>query len=258
MDVREYLARHLNDHEESARGVKQPTFFTWSEAHVAQAVELALSFLYGLIPDRFSKLETREIEEEDCVLYFCDRCEKFMGIVDLEIDGKKCIKLDEKEERELKKRDLLDMLHIGCSDKEEVTEDDEEKKNYTWEFVKNSICTVKFENPLPKGSKVRYLCSRKPSLEELESMDEFMPIVAEYAAFWLYRTDSESRSNLERAQLHFQALELLVRTKLAIELDLRNNEHIFGLRQAQDEMHSMRSAPGSTPVPAQPAASGRR
>lgn len=238
MDVREYLARHLNDHEESARGVRQPTFFTWSEKHVAQAVELALSFLYGIIPDRFSKLETREIEEEDCVLYFCDRCEKFMGIVDVEIDGEKCIKLDEKG---VEARNLLDMLDIGCSDKSE-TENDKEKKNYTWEFVKNSVCTVKFENPLPKGSKVRYLCSRKPSLEELESIEEFMPIVAEYAAYWLYRTDSESRSNLERAEQHRQAFVFLVRTKLAIEIDLRNNESIFGLRQAQDNLHSARTS----------------
>lgn len=238
MDVREYLARHLNDHEESARGVRQPTFFTWSEKHVAQAVELALSFLYGIIPDRFSKLETREIDEEDCVLYFCDRCEKFMGIVDVEIDGKKCIKLDEKG---VEARNLLEMLDIGCSDKSE-TENDKEKKNYTWEFVKNSVCTVKFENPLPKGSKVRYLCSRKPSIEELESIEEFMPIVAEYAAYWLYRTDSESRSNLERAEQHRQAFVFLVRTKLAIEIDLRNNESIFGLRQAQDNLHSARTS----------------
>lgn len=241
MDIRDYLARHLNDHEESARGVRQPTFFTWSEKHVAQAVELALSFLYGLIPDRFSKIETREIEEEDCVLYFCDRCEKFMGIVDVEIDGEKCIKLDEKG---VEARNLLDMLNIGCSD----TTEEEEKKNYTWEFVKNSVCTVKFENPLPKGSRVRYLCSRKPSLEELESIEEFLPIVAEYAAYWLYRTDSESRSNLDRAEQHRQALMFLVRVKLSLELDMRNNEHIFGLRQAQDDIHSARTAPGSTGV----------
>ena len=64
MELREFLARHLNDHEESARGVRQPTFFTWSEKHVAQAVELALSFLYSLIPDRFSKISEYEILEE--------------------------------------------------------------------------------------------------------------------------------------------------------------------------------------------------
>ena len=238
MELREFLARHLNDHEESARGVKQPTFFTWSEKHVAQATELALSFLYSFIPDRFSKIETREIDEEDCILYFCDRCEKFMGIVDVEINGKKCIKLDKTGENA---RSLIDLFDIGCSD----DRDDPYDKNYTWEFVKNSVCTVKFENPLPKGAKVRYLCSRKPTLEELESIEEYLPIVAEYAAFWLYRTDSESRSNLERAELHYNALVFLLRTKLAIEIDMRNNENIFGLRQAQDNLHSQRTSGGA-------------
>lgn len=226
MELREFLARHLNDHEESARGVRQPTFFTWSEAHVAQAVELALSFLYSLIPDRFSKIAEYEIEEEDCVLTFCDFCEKFMGIVDVEINGKKCIKLDQTGEDA---RSLINMLNIGCSE----DDDDPYDKNYTWEYVPNSTCVVKFENPLPKGAKVRYLCSKKPDLSELEksSFEEYLPIVAEYSAAWLYRTDSESRSNLERARMHLEALQWLVQTKLSIEFSLRDDEHIFGQRK---------------------------
>ena len=227
MELREFLARHLNDHEESARGVRQPTFFTWSEKHVAQAVELALSFLYSLIPDRFSKISEHEIKEEDCVISFCDFCEKFMGIVDVEINGKKCIKLDQTGEDA---RSLIDLLDIGCSD----NNDDPYDKNYTWEYVPNSTCVIKFKNPLPRGAKVRYLCSKKPTLEELEALEEFLPIVAEYAAFWLYRTDSESRSNLERARMHYESLVFLVNTKLQIEFSLRDDEHIFGRRKTPD------------------------
>lgn len=242
MELREFLARHLNDHEESARGVRQTTFFTWSEAHVREAVELALAFVYSLIPDNFSRVETIDVEEEDCVFEFCDVCEKFMGIVDIEIDGEKCIKMDKTGE---KARSILKMLSIGCTPEEET----ELNKNYTWEFVENTTCVVKFENPLPKGSKIRYICSRKPDESELEknAFEEYLPIIAEYSAYWLYRTDSESRSNIDRAELHRRTLEWLVRIKLEIEIDMRNNEHIWGLRQAQDNLHSQRSSGGGTP-----------
>ena len=245
MELREFLARHLNDHEESARGVRQTTFFTWSETHVKQAVELALSFVYSLIPDTFSRIETVDVEEEDCVFEFCDVCEKFLGIVDVEIDGEKCIKMDKKGE---KARSLIGMLSIGCTKdvEEEEKEEDPKEKNYTWEFVHNTTCAVKFENPLPVGSKIRYVCSRKPKESDLETKawEEYLPIIAEYSAYWLYRTDSESRSNLDRAEMHRRTLEWLVKTKLDLEIDLRNNEHIWGLRQAQDELHGTRTSGG--------------
>ena len=245
MEIREFLARQLNDHEESARGVRQGTFFTWSEAHVGQAVDMALSFVYSLIPDTFSRIETIDVKEEDCVFEFCDVCEKFLGIVDIEIDGEKCIEMDKKGE---KARSLIGMLSIGCTDKEEEEEKEKEEskkdKNYTWEFVYNSVCAVKFENPLPVGSKIRYVCSRKPKESDLKTKawEEYLPIIAEYSAYWLFRTDSESRSNLERAEMHRETLEWLVKTKLGMEIDLRNNEHVWGVRQAQDELHGARAA----------------
>ena len=241
MEIREFLARHLNDHEESARGVRQGTFFTWSEAHVREAVDVALSLVYSLIPDTFSRVETVDVKDEDCVFEFCDVCEKFMGIVDVEIEGEKCIKMDKKGE---KARSLIRMLRIGCTDdlEKEEEEDKVKDKNYTWEFVHNTTCVVKFENPLPKGSKIRYICSRKPSEEDLnkKAFEEYLPIIAEYSAYWLYRTDSESRSNLQRADLHRQTFENLIQVKLGLEVDVRNNEHVWGLRQAQDDLHSQR------------------
>ncbi len=237
MELREFLARHLNDHEESARGVRQGTFFTWSEAHVREAVDVALALVYSLVPDTFARVETIDVEEEDCVFEFCEVCEKFMGIVDVEIDGEKCIEMDKTGE---KARSILKMLSIGCTPEEET----ELNKNYTWEFVHNTTCVVKFENPLPKGSKIRYICSRKPNEEDLEkkAFEEYLPIIAEYSAYWLFRTDSESRSNLQRADLHRQTFEKLVELKLGLEVDARNNEHIWGLRQPQDNLHSERRA----------------
>lgn len=227
MDIRDFLARHLNDHVESARGVRQPTFYTWSETHVKQAVEVALSFLYSLIPDRFGRMETFELEDEECVLSFCDKCNKFLGLVNVEIDGKKCLDL---EERDAKTNNLFKFLNNKCSDAEDTI------STYTWVYVDNSACIVRFDKPLPKGAIISYLCAKPPELEDLESdyLKEYLSIVAEYAAFWLFRTDSESVSNLQRAAQHFEAVKFLVQTKLLIEFSLREDDYIYGQRKVDD------------------------
>lgn len=233
MDIRDFLARHLNDHEESARGVKQATFHTWSRAHVEQAVQLALAFLYSLIPDRFGKIKEYTVEEEDCIIPFCDKCTKFLGLVDLEINGKKCIEIKEEKDNT---NVLLPFLATRCADSAP------EDETYSWMYVTNSNCVLKFETPLPKGAKLRYLCSETPSIEEIESemMSEYLPMVAEYAAAWLFRTDSESRSNLERAKMHLETFGALVNTKLRIELALRDEDYIFGQsRRAQGQVSVM-------------------
>lgn len=223
-DLRDYLARHLNDHQESARGVRQPTFFTWNENHVASAVDLALAFLYSLIPERFSKVKEFTVEEEDCIISFCEDCGKFLGIVDIEIDGQKCLEISESTSET---NSLLGLFSIPC-----YKEDDSTKKNYSWSYIESSTCVVKFEEELPKGTKLRYMCAEQPSIDELA--DEYLPIVAEYAAWWLFRSDSESKSSLERATHHFEGLKFLVETKLLIEFSLREDDYIFGMRKVKN------------------------
>lgn len=228
MDIRDFLARHLNDHEESVRGVRQPTFFTWSKAHVTEAVTLALTFLYSLVPEKFGKLKTFTVQEEDCIISFCEECGKFLGIVDIEIDGRSCLNISENKANT---NSLFASLNIGC------TVSGPRDRDYTWSYVDNSACVIRFDHPLPKGTIVRYLCAKAPGIEDLETdlLAEYLSIIAEYAAFWLFRTDSESKSNLERATHHWTAVQYLVQTKLMIEFSLREDDYLFGHRKVEDK-----------------------
>ena len=74
--------------------------------------------------------------------------------------------------------------------------------------------------------------------EELEYLDDdricqYLPLVADYALWWLFRTDSES-SNLERARLHFEGVRDFVTTKLLLEFSLQEDDYNFGRRKVDD------------------------
>lgn len=224
-NLKVFLARQLNDHIESQRGVRQPTYYTWNEQHIADAIEVASAFLFNLIPQNFAEIKEYTLTEEDCVITFCAECGKFLGLIDIEVDGSRCFDLIEVDDGE--SNSLLSMLSIGCNT---GTDSDEEKESYSYQVLDSSNCAVKFEDPLPKGTVIRYSCAVKPDDFESGDYDEYIPIIAEYAAFWLFRTDSESKSSLERAQMHFDAFKFLVQTQLLIELSNQDStdDYIYG------------------------------
>ena len=229
IDVKQFLARQLNDHSESPSGVVQKTFYEWTEKHIGDAVHLGLCYLYSILPNEFSKLSTHTTTTADCVYDFCETCSKFLGIVDLTIEGESCLnatKIDEET------NSLIGMFSMNCPQV-----DDTIVSGVLWDIVDGSSCVVKFDRELPAGSEIRFMCATPP--EELEYLDDdricqYLPLVADYALWWLFRTDSESRSNLERARLHFEGVRDFVTTKLLLEFSLQEDDYNFGRRKVDD------------------------
>lgn len=231
INLKEFLAKQLNDHSESPSGVVQKTYYEWTESHIQDAIDLALCYVYSLIPQRFSSVEEYLTTSEDCLLNLCEVCSNFVGLASIEINGNSCIDI---EKSSTESNSLIDLLSIGC-----VTGDDasDETDEYSWQFVDGSNCLIKFDRPVPINTKVKYLCSSKPeSLDEMNAnlLCEYESLIADYALWWLFRTDSESRSNLERARLHFQGVQFFVETKLLLEFSLREDDYSFGRRKVDD------------------------
>lgn len=226
--LKEFLARQLNDHSESPSGVVQKTFFEWTENHIEQAIELSLCYLYSLLPQEFSSVEEHTVLKEDCVLSFCEECSKFLGLVSLQIEDKTCIDL---EQGDSSNNSLTSLLDIGC-----IGDKDGSSDHYEWTYASGSQCVVLFDNPVPEGAVLRYLCATPPTLEDLKegNICEYETFIAEHALFWLFRTDSDSRSNLERANLHFEALKFFVTTKLLLEFSLREDDYDLSRRKVDD------------------------
>lgn len=230
INIKEFLARQLNDHSESPSGVIQKTYFEWTENHLADAVQLALCYVYSILPQEFSELETYTVTESDCVISFCDECPRFIGLVSLKIGDEDCIELNEKSG---KTNSLSSLLFTSCINKD----DDEAEDSYEWNVVDGGTCIIKFDKKLPIGAEIRYLCAPPP--EDIDSLNDarmcqYLGLIADYALWWLFRTDSESRSNLERARLHFEGVKDFVTTKLLIEFSLREDDYNFGRRSVDD------------------------
>jgi len=231
-DLNSFLARQLNDHEDSARGVVQPTHFTWHKDHVAEAIKLAFAFLFTLIPEEFSEVKELTVNKADCLISFCGQCKKFMSVVDMQIGDVKCIKLTEESDEDTNA--LLGLLTTKCYSGEDTENDVQDE--YNWSMVDSTNCVVRFSDELPVGAKIRYTCAKMPNVTLIDdsSMTEYLPIIAEFAMWWLYRTDSESRSNLLRAELHFNSLRWLVETKLKTEFTIREDDYIYSRRKVDD------------------------
>jgi len=231
-NLNEFLARQLNDHEDSARGVVQPTHFTWHKNHIENAINLAFAFLYSLIPEEFSEIKTLEVDTKDCLVSFCDECKKFMSVIDIQIGDTTCIKLTEESDEETNA--LGDLLSIEC--KREGSDENIVNDEYSWSMIDSTNCVIQFSEEIPVGAKIRYTCAKVPDIGMIDDpeMKEYMPIIAEFAMWWLYRTDSESRSNLLRAELHFSSLKWLVENKLKTEFSIREDDYIYTRRKVDD------------------------
>lgn len=226
MNIKEFIAKQLNDHSDSQSGVIQKTYSEWTESHIGDAVELGLIYLYSLIPQEFTELNSITIKKKQCVLDLQKICSKFGGIVCITSpDGNKI----DVTEKDADTRDLLPLLASNCpaNNSDTLTE-------ISYDVSDASKGILLFSDPVPVGTVIHYTCSKTPDLEKLDEKTEYIPLVAEYALWWLFRTDSESRSNLERARLHFEAIRDFVTTKLLIEFSLREDDYNYGRRKVDD------------------------
>ena len=241
-NVRQFLARQLNDHSDSPSGVVQPTYTEWTEAHITDALELAVCYVYSLIPQEFSTLQKLVVAESSCVIEFKDSCERFAGVVNLQIGTDMCVPLHQMEDGEQYPEDcransLMGLFGDVCGTIEPSDNEIKRDSTYYWNEVDGSNSAVKFDKALPVGAIVTYSCSSPPPLDELDNSEQcqYYPLIADYALWWLYRTDTESRSNLERANLHYRAVRDFVETKLLIEFSLREDDFDFGRRKVDDD-----------------------
>lgn len=229
MNLKEFIAKQLNDHRDSPSGVVQDTYFEWTESHISDAIKLGVSYLYSLLPEKFTKVKEHVTTTgEDCTVQFCTECDKFMGVVDVVVDGVGCSTLVEDSGNVFS---LSSMLSTGCENLSEG------HQNYSWSYMGGSRCMIRFNQPIPRGTTIKYLCAEDPDDINVINdswIKEYNPLIAEYALWWLYRTDSESKSNLDRAALHFQAIETYVTRKLLLEFSLREDDYDFGRRRVDD------------------------
>lgn len=235
IDLKQFLAKQLNDHEDSPSGVKQATYYEWTESHICDAIHLGMCYLFSLVPQEFSKLETHTVTEEACLVDLTDQCERFINLANLSIGDEKCINLNQEEESEDDSIDLLPLLGGLCSpDGKDAS--DEPINDYNWTVVDGSKGLLKFKPAIPAGAILSYLCAPTPDVEDLDNsvMCQYHSLIADYALWWLFRTDSESRSNLERARLHFEGVKFFVETKLRLEFSLREDDFNYGNRKVSD------------------------
>jgi len=241
MSLKEFVARQLNDHCESPSGVKQDTYTEWTESHICDALQLGLCYLYSLIPQEFSELKTYTVSEGTCVVDLSSQCERFISLVNMSIGDTQCVDLNQEDESEDEDSiDLLPLLGDLCVSESASSSDDEnnddEEITYNWTVADGSTSVLKFNPDIPAGTVLTYLCAPTPSIETIDDANlcQYHSMIADYALWWLFRTDSESRSNLERATLHFQAVQFFVETKLRIEFSLREDDYNYGSRKVAD------------------------
>lgn len=228
IDVKQFIAKQLNDHSESPSGVVQATYYEWTESHVTDAVNLGICYLYSLLPSKFSKSQVHILNRPECVVEFCELCSKFMNLISVTVDGEECIEIEEADDDV---NDLCSLLATSCENGEDGTTPIDD---ITWKRINGSDCIIKFNNALPSGSAIKYLCSMPPDgLDDLgdDKLCEYGGLIADYALWWLFRTDSESRSNLERARLHFEGVKNFVETKLLLEFSLSEDKYDLGRRK---------------------------
>lgn len=223
MNLHEFIAKQLNDHHESPSGVEQATYTEWTYSHIDDAITMATMYLYTIIPNVFTDIKTKAVKESSCLVSFCDDddCDQFIEVLAVgDCEGL--------EKVEVETNDLLPMFDMGCK----ISSDDKGVKR-TYQVLDNMPCVLKFKEPVPVGTELTYVCAKTPTTEDMENSKyaKYLPLIADYALWWLYRTDTESRSNLQRASMHFESVKDFVTNTLLMEFTLRDDGYNYGRRR---------------------------
>lgn len=227
---KEFLARQLNDHTDSPSGICKKTFHEWGEGHICDALELALCYAYSLIPNEFTSTKTLTLKKDSKILDFSCDCEKFIALICIELPDGNIVELAEKD---AEVRDLMPFLKNKCTEGSTFADGTD---SLTYDNVDGSKDILLFTDKVPAGANIMYTCAEAPDLDTVSdsAMAQFTPLIAEYALWWLFRTDSESRSSLDRARLHFEGVKDFVTTKLLLEFSLKEDDYSFGRRKVDD------------------------
>lgn len=231
LKLKEFLARQLNDHGDDQHGVIQKTFTEWTEEHICEAIELGLCYVYSLIPQDFTEVKTHKVTKAKCVLDMSEFCPRFINVISLTSASGKKLTVKEKD---AEIRSLTGLLGNPCYSKE--AGNTSEPSEYSYDVVDGTSSVLLFTDDIPGDTTITYACSSAPSIDELDKdqLCQYHGLIADYALWWLFRTDSESRSNLERARLHFEGVRDFVTTKLLLEFSLREDDYNFGRRKVDD------------------------
>lgn len=215
----EFIARQLNDHKSSPRGAEQPTFYTWTEAHILDAIEMGVDYLWSIKPDEFGERQCFKMKENSCTIDLKKKCNKVLKIISV---GSSCNDL---EERNSKHRDMMGLLGTACFDPEHDADDVSSYQELTQGIFK-------LDKIVPEGTTINYICAKKPDINSVSSslLSEYRNLIVPFALWYLLLTDNESRSNPLRWEAYYIQVKDFVTLKLRIEFSLRAEDYIDGER----------------------------
>jgi len=210
----EFIAKQLNDHSTSPRGVVQPTYYQWTEHHIHDALLQGASYIYSIKSDLFSVLNCYVTEETTCTVDLNSICCRVIDVVSVGVMG--CANVDNDT---LNGRSLLSLVEqLPC---DRVCPDTPSFGVFSFQTLARGI--FQFRETIPKNTKLTFICSNPPSsIDSLPSClyAEYRPLLTSFALWWLLLTTNESRANLERVNMYYQQMQDFVTLKLKLEFSL--------------------------------------
>ena len=221
-DTCEFIARQLNDHADCDHGVRQGTYHTWKEAHIKQALDIALSYLYTLKASDFAEVITFNTTKSGTTLDTSAACTKPLKLISVGGDG------DNVEVQTEETNDLLGLMSAGCTDGN--------TSNSTVILRQLSSSVYSGKEVIPAGTPITLLCATPPNIGTVsnEVLTEYQILITSFALWWLLLTDNESRSNQPRWEAYYTAMKDFVEQKLLLEFSLQEDDYILGRRRVND------------------------
>lgn len=220
-DIQEQIARQLNDHAESPRGVVQDTFYTWTLPHINSSLNTTLSFLYAYKPDLFSSIKCYTIKEESCLVDLKTECGNVLKL--LGVNGS----CDNIITRDPESMDLLPLLTRMC---DVMIDDSLDFGKYEVQLISEGV--FQFKTPLPEGTIIQYLCAVFEDIYNTPDIifNEYRPLFVSMSCWLLLLTDNESRSNMERVPHYYAQVSDFLQTKLQIDFSLWATDYKDGIQ----------------------------
>jgi len=206
--IREQIARQLNDHADSPRGVVQDTYYTWTEAHIDSALETTLSYLYAYKVDLFGTIQCHEVSRESCLVDLKATCGNVIRLLGI---NSSCDNIIEKEPEKI---DLLNLVSRFCNFS---LQDNLDLNRYEMQHISEGI--YQFSTLLPVGTQVHYLCAVYKDIYNLPDiiLQEFRVLFVSMTCWLLLLTDNESRSNMDRVPFYYKQTSDFINLKLQLD-----------------------------------------
>lgn len=216
-DLIQHISRQLNDHKESPHGVEQPTYYTWPETHIKEAVANAASYLYSIFPEAFAVPGCHKLTVSTCVVDLSTVCHKLTSIISV---GSGC---NNARQRDDGAYNMKQMLQLPC-------DFSKPENQQLWYYRVLSPKVIQFEQTVPANTVIHFMCASYNGVDALPEhmIIEHGTLLTSFSLWWLLLTDNESRSNPERWQSYYQSVRDYVTLKLNVEFSLRAEDYING------------------------------